>query len=76
MRFYFDRHGKYRGYGIGPLGIIAAALIIGGLALAFGYQLFVLAPVLCFFAFVIWFGRDTIRRMRGHQPPPQDGKPG
>jgi len=75
MRLYYDRRGKYRGYSIGLPGVIAAGLIVGALALAFGYQLFLLAPILVFFAFVIWFGRDTIRRMRGrHNVKPAAGR--
>lgn len=64
MRFYFDRHGQYRGYSTGLLFWIAAALIVGVLALSVGYQLFMLTPVLAIVGLAIWAWTWQIRRWR------------
>lgn len=62
MRFYFDRHGKFRGYSTG-LGLwIAAAAVLGVFALAIGYQVFYLVPVIALWALVIWLARPLFRR--------------
>ena len=67
MWFHFDRHGKYRGYSTSPLFWIAAILIIGALALAVGYQLFVLAPALALPALAIWAWTWQIRKWRAQR---------
>src|SRR5215831_12190913 len=71
MRFYYDRAGKYRGYSIGPAGMLAAALIIGGLALAFSYKLFLLAPVIGLWVLVILAARSEIRRFKARSRSPR-----
>ena len=67
MWFHFDRHGQYRGFSTGPLFWIAAILIIGALALAVGYQLFVLAPALALPALAIWAWTWQIRKWRAQR---------
>ena len=64
MRLYFDRRGRYRGFSTG-LGLwIAAGIAIVILALAFGYQLFLLAPFIALWALVIWLARPLFRRRK------------
>jgi len=67
MRFYFDRTGRYRGFSVGPLFWVAAAVIGAVLALALGYQLFMLAPIIALVALTTWLWRDEIRRRRGRR---------
>lgn len=62
MRLYFDRHGTYRGFSTGPVFWIATAIAVVVLALAFGYQLFLLAPVIALWALVIWLAKPLFRR--------------
>lgn len=72
MRLYFDREGKYRGFSTG-LGLwLAAAIVIGVFALAVGYQVFYLAPIIGLWALVIWLAKPLFRR-RGehHEAKPQ-----
>lgn len=75
MRFYYDRRGQYRGYSTGPLFWIAAILIIGVLALAVGYQIFMLAPVLAVVGLAIWAWTWQIRRWRKNANEKQAARP-
>ncbi len=54
MRLYFGRHGEYRGFSAGPAFWIAAAVVLGVLVLAVGYQLFMIAPVLAVAGLAVW----------------------
>lgn len=64
-RFYFDRRGQFRGFSTG-LGLwIIAAIILGVFALAIGYQVLILAPVIGLWALVIWLAKPLFRRGGG-----------
>lgn len=67
MFFHFDRDGQYRGYSVRPVAIICAAVIIGALALAFGYQLFLLAPIIGLWVLVVLAARSEIRRFKARR---------
>lgn len=67
MRFYYDNHGRYRGFSTGPIFWLATAVILVVFALAIGYQVFFLAPVIALWALVIWLAKPLFRKRREHQ---------
>lgn len=70
MRFYYDDHGKYRGFSTGPLFWIAVAVIALVVILAFGYQVLILAPFLAVIGLAIWAWTWQIRKWREAKAPP------
>jgi hypothetical protein len=62
MRLYFDRKGHYRGFSAGPLFWLAAFAVAAVVALAAGYRLFLLAPLIGLWALVYLAARSEIRR--------------
>jgi 4-amino-4-deoxy-L-arabinose transferase-like glycosyltransferase len=68
MRLYFGRDGRFRGYSTGLGMWIAIGAVIAVFALALGYQVFMLAPVLAVVALAVWAVATKQWRPRPRKP--------